>query len=544
MSGKSLIKGASILAIAGIIAKIMGAVFRLPLINWIGDTGMANYSPAYYIYAFLVILATSGLPVAISKLVSESLAVGNHYQANRVFKLSSMLMMAMGFVFFLVLFIFAPQIASLMGNEDAALGMRAIAPSLLLVPLMAAFRGYFQGMQNMKPTAISQVVEQFFRTIVGLGAAFYLFYIAGDNFIEGYDKYALGASGANFGATAGSIGGLLMILVVYGLANKKIKKKITRSKHMGSASSKIIIKKILIIAIPITIGAAIYPILNLIDSALVMNRLVDGAGFSHEVAKELYGQLSGFVGSLINFPQLLSQSVAVSLVPVIAAAHKLNNRHEMNDNVLLGLRMASIIGYPCAFGLIALSKPILLLLYPVQAESAANAASILSIMAFGLLFLVETQTITGILQGIGKPMIPVLNMFAGMVIKILLTWFLVGIPSINVNGAAIGSVAAFILTMILNYRYLTRNTKVEINKKLAFAKPFIAALIMGLSVKIFYVLVIKFIPHNSIVTLLGVVVGVVVYAALIFKTGTIKKEELVFFPKGEKLLKIVNKFVK
>lgn len=544
MSGKSLIKGASILAIAGIIAKIMGAVFRLPLINWIGDTGMANYSPAYYIYAFLVILATSGLPVAISKLVSESLAVGNHYQADKVFKLSSALMMAMGFVFFLILFIFAPQIAELMGNKDAALGMRAIAPSLLLVPLMAAFRGYFQGMQNMKPTAISQVAEQFFRTIVGLGAAFYLFYVAGDNFIDGYDKYALGASGANLGATAGSIGGLLMILLIYGLANKKIRKKIAKSKHMGAANSKIILKKILVIAVPITIGAAIYPILNLIDSALVMNRLMDGAGFSHEVAKELYGQLSGFVGSLINFPQLLSQSVAVSLVPVIAAAHKLKNRKEMNDNVMLGLRMASIVGFPCAFGLIALSKPILLLLYPVQAESAANAASVLSIMSFGLLFLVVTLTITGILQGIGKPMIPVLNMIAGVFIKIILTWVLVGIPAINVNGAALGSVGAFIVTMILNFRYLTQKTGVSINKRLAFAKPFVAAFSMGVIVKVFYVLVIKVIPHNSIVTLLGVMVGVGVYAILIFKTGTIKKEELVFFPKGDKLLKIVNKFVK
>lgn len=544
MSGKSLIQGASILAAAGIVAKIMGAVFRLPLINWIGDTGMANYSPAYYIYAFLVILATSGLPVAISKLVSESLAVGNHYQADRVFKLSSILMMAMGLVFFLILFIFAPQIARLMGNEDAALGMRAIAPSLLLVPLMAAFRGYFQGMQNMKPTAISQVVEQFFRTIVGLGAAFYLFYVAGDNFIEGYDKYALGASGANLGATAGSIGGLLMILIIYGLANKTIKKKIAKSKHMGVADSKIILKKILVIAVPITIGAAIYPILNLIDSALVMNRLMDGAGFTHEVAKELYGQLSGFVGSLINFPQLLSQSVAVSLVPVIAAAHKLNNRKEMNDNVMLGLRMASIVGFPCAFGLIALSKPILLFLYPVQAESAANAASILAIMSFGLLFLVETLTITGILQGIGKPMIPVLNMVAGVFIKIILTWVLVGIPAINVNGAALGSVGAFIITMFLNFRYLTRKTKVDINKRLAFAKPLVAAFTMGVIVKIFYMLVIKVIPHNSIVTLLGVMVGVVVYVLMIFKTGTIKKEEIVFFPKGDKLLKIVNKFVK
>lgn len=543
MSKGTLIKGASVLAVAGIITKIMGAVFRLPLVNWIGDTGMANYSPAYYIYAFLVILATSGLPVAISKLVSESVAVGNHYQAHRVFRISTMLMTGMGAVFFLVLFIFAPQIAELMGNRDAALGMRAISPSLLLVPLMAAFRGYFQGMQNMKPTAISQVAEQFFRVVIGLGAAYILFFHVTPGFL-GYDSYALGASGANLGATAGSLGGLLMILFVYVLAKKQLARKIRKSRHKGAADTKIILNKILIIAVPITIGAAIYPILNLIDSALVMNRLMDGAGFSHDVAKGLYGQLSGFVGSLINFPQLLSQSVAVSLVPLIAAAYKLGRKDDLEENVFMGLRMASIIGYPCAFGLMALAEPVLLLLYPSQAESASNAAPILTIMAFGLLFLVETQTITGILQGVGKPMIPVLNMLAGMVVKIVVTWVLVGIPSINVNGAAIGSASAFALTMILNFRYLSKYTGIHINKRMAFAKPFAAAFGMGVCVKVLYMLMIKVIHHNSIVTLICVAAGVVLYVVFIFRSRSITKEELAMMPKGDKLIKIAGRFIK
>lgn len=543
MSKGTLIKGASVLAVAGIITKIMGAVFRLPLVNWIGDTGMANYSPAYYIYAFLVILATSGLPVAISKLVSESTAIGNYYQAHKVFRISTLLMTAMGTVFFLILFIFAPQIAELMGNRDAALGMRAISPALILVPLMAAFRGYFQGMQNMKPTAISQVAEQFFRVVIGLGAAYILFFHVRSGFL-GYDSYALGASGANLGATAGSVGGLLMILLVYVLAKKKIARRIRKSRHKGAADTKIILNKILIIAVPITIGASIYPILNLIDSALVMNRLVDGAGFSHEVAKGLYGQLSGFVGSLINFPQLLSQSVAVSLVPLVAAAYKLGKRDDLEENVFMGLRLASIIGYPCAFGLMALAEPILLLLYPSQVESASNAASILAIMSFGLLFLVETQTITAILQGVGKPMIPVLNMIAGMFVKIVVTWILVGIPAVNVNGAAIGSTCAFALTMVLNFRYLTKHTGIRVNKRVAFVKPFMAALGMGVCVKLIYILLIKVVDHNSIVTLISVFAGVVLYVLFIFKSRSITKDELLMLPKGEKLRKIADKFIK
>ena len=544
MNKQSLIKGATVLAAAGIVVKILGAVFRLPLVNWIGDTGMANYGPAYYIYAFLVILATSGLPVAISKMVSESIAVGNYYQAHRVFTLSSRLMFGMGLTFFLILFIFAPQIAALMSNPDSAPAMRMIAPSLLLVPIMAAYRGYFQGMQNMKPTAVSQIVEQFFRVVIGLGAAYILFFVVGDGVFGGYDKYAGGAAGGNLGATAGSLGGLLMILFIYMLARKGILSKVRRTASMGSDSNGRIMRDILVIAVPITIGAAIMPISNLIDSALVMNRLTDGAGFSQEMAKELYGQLSGVVGSLINFPQLLTQAVAVSIVPIIAAAYQTKNRENLNNNVSLGIRMSVIIGFPCAFGLMVLAEPILLLLYPNQVESASNAASILMINAFGVLFLSTTQTVTGILQGVGKQMVPVKNLLIGMVVKILLTWILVGMPSINVNGAAIGTVVSYIIAVTLNLRAVKKYTGTKLDAGLTFVKPFIASALMGAVVFGAYKLFMGITDHNSIATLLGVGVGVVVYVIMIFVTKAIRKEELAMLPKGDKLVRIVGKFVK
>lgn len=543
MNKQSLVRGTTILAVAGIVVKVMGAFFRLPLVNWIGDTGMANYSPAYYIYAFLIILATSGLPVAISKMVSESIAIGNHYQAHRVFKLSTTLMCVMGFVFFILLFCFAPQIASLMNNPDAALGMRVIAPALLLVPIMAAFRGYFQGMQNMKPTAISQVIEQLFRVCLGLGAAYYLFFKVSGEFLGEADKYVRGAAGANFGATAGSIGGLLMILFIYALARKSILRRVNRTRKMGSASSKRILKRVLVIAVPITIGAAIMPILNLIDSALVMNRLTAAAGFSQSEAQSLYGQLSGFVSSLINIPQVLTQSVAVSLVPIIAASNKTGDFDKLNDNVSLGIRMSVIIGYPCAIGLMVLAKPILLLLYPSQAESAANAASILVIMAFGLIFLSITQTLTGVLQGVDKQMVPVKNLLIGMVFKIVITWILVGIPSINVNGAAVGTVVAYIVAISLNMRAVKKYTGVKVDNNLTFVRPLISSAGMGVfafgAYKLFMLA-----GHNSIATLLSVAVGGAVYVVMVFLTKSITKDELSVLPKGDKIAKLVDKFVK
>lgn len=541
MSNKqTLIKGATVLGLAGLIVKLLGAVFRLPLVNWIGDIGMANYGPAYNIYVFLLILATSGLPVAISKMVSESIAVGNHYQAHKVFKISSTMMICMGFVFFVTLYIFAPQFASLMNNPDSALGMRAISPALLLVPIMAAFRGYFQGMQNMRPTAVSEIIEQFCRVFAGLGAAYYLFFISESS--GSYDKYTKGAAGANFGATAGAIGGLLIIAFIYYLAHGTITRRVNRSKGLGCEGTSEITGKILAIAVPITIGAGILPILNLVDSAVVMNRLTNAAGFTEEVAKGLYGQLSGFVGSLISLPQIITQAVGVSLVPIIAAAYKMKNKRAIDENVSMGIRISVIIGLPSAIGLIVLSKPILLMLYPRQAESAANAATILIVMSVGLIFLSVTTTLIGILQGIGKQMIPVKNLFIGMIAKIILTWILVGIPSINVNGAAIGTVAAYAISMMLNMVAVIKYTKAKINFTVAFLKPMIASGVMGAATFISYNAAMMLVNKNSLCTLISMVIAVIVYVFMVFITGAIKEDELSNLPKGDKIAKIVRKF--
>ncbi|MEG0292506.1 MAG: polysaccharide biosynthesis protein [Anaerovoracaceae bacterium] len=545
MSKQSLIKGAAVLGTAGIIVKLLGAVFRIPLGNWIGDTGMANYGPAYYIYSFFLILATAGLPIAISKMVSESRAVGCYAQAHKVFKLSASLMLGIGILSFIILFTFAPQIANLIGNQEAALAMRAISPSLILVPIMAAYRGYFQGMQNMKPTAVSQVVEQFFRVVIGLAAAYILFNMGTGSFIaDSFDRYERGAAGASFGATAGSIGGLLMILLIYALSRKSIKRKIATCTNDEVSSSKSILKKVLVIAVPITIGAAIMPIINLVDAGLVMNRLQNAAGFDYEMSKSLYGQLTGFVGSLINFPQVLTQAVAMSLVPVIAIAYKTRNEEQLHNNVALGLRMAVIIGFPCAFGLMSLAEPILLLLYPAQRESAMGAAPVLAIMAFGVLFLSTVQTLTGVLQGVSKQIIPVINLSIGVVCKIILTYTLTGIPSINIKGAAIGTVAAYMVAATLNIIAVKKYTGTHIDIGKTFIRPLISSAAMAVIVIGVYKVTFMAIASNSICTLISVAVGGLSYGVLIFVTKTISVDELAFVPKGDKLAKLVSKFVK
>ncbi len=544
MTRGTLIKGAATLGAAGLLVKVLGAIFRIPLVNWIGDIGMANYNPAYYIYNFFLVLATAGIPIAISKMVSERIAVGHYGEAHKVYRISFGLMGGIGVLSFVVLFVFAPQISELVNNPQAELAMRAIAPCLIFVPTMAALRGYFQGMQNMRPTAISQIVEQFFRVIVGLTLAYMLFNLAGgSSFTAKYDAFERGAAGAAFGATAGSIGGLVIILLVYALSKKTIHWRISHSHDEAFESTGLILKRIMIIAVPITIGAAIMPITNLVDVTIVIGRLQD-AGIGYEEAKGLYGQLGGFVGSLVYLPQVLVYAVAISLVPLISAAHRLGDTFALKENISLGIRLSCIIGFPCAAGLMALSRPIMLLIYPAQVESAVSASEILFTMSAGIFFLSASQTLTSVLQGVGKQAIPVRNLMIGVSLKIVITWVLTAIPSINIQGAAVGTVVAFAVAGVLNLFAVRKYTGATIRIGKTFGRTFVAAAVMGLTCKGVYELIRLWIDSNTIPTLIAVLIGVLLYGVMIVVTKTISRDELVKLPKGNKLLKMFGRFIR
>lgn len=533
MSKKSFMQGAAVLAVAGLIIKFLGACFRIPLANFIGDEGMGFYQTAYPVYVLFLTLSTAGIPTAISRMVSERTAVENHYGAYRVFRVSFRLLFGIGLVSAIILFAGAGLIVDYVGRPEAVYSMRAIAPALLFVPIMAAYRGYFQGLQDMKPTAASQVVEQFFRVICGLSLAYFL----------AHDSIKIEAAGASFGATIGAVTGLAGIGYIFAKRKHKLNKKIRRSesiKEFPFEKGKDIIKKILIIAIPITIGASIMPIMNTIDLAIVQRRLVD-AGFTAHEANRLYGQLTGLAGPLINFPQVLTQAIAMSLVPAVAAARKVKDYDFLRSNVQWGLRSAMIVGAPSAFGLMALSQAIMLTLYPARPEAALSAAPCLFVMAFGVLFLSTVQTLTGVLQGIGRQMVPVRNLFIGAIAKIIVTYIATGISVINVKGAAAGTVTAYIIASVLNLIAVKRYTGSKFDLKLTWIKPIFSAVIMGIAVfsihKIFAIF-----AGNAIATIIAIPAGGIVYLIMILVTGTITVEELQKFPKGDKLVSVLNRF--
>ncbi|WP_027398812.1 putative polysaccharide biosynthesis protein [Anaerovorax odorimutans] len=528
MSKKTFIKGAAILGIAGLLVQIMGAFFRIPLGNIIGDEGMGYFQTAYPIYVFLLVFSTNGAPAAISKMTSERIALGLHSEAYRVFKLSFLLMSILGIIAAAVFFFGAKAIVIRLGNSGAYYAMIAIAPALLFVPIMAVFRGFFQGLQHMEPTAVSQLVEQAVRVVVGLTLAVVLF-------PKGLE---MAAAGATFGTSVGPIAGVIVLIIIYSLNRKKILKNIEDNKDNNKESAGKILSSLAKIAVPITIGVSILPIMNIADVAIVITRMKQ-TGFTEVEANALYGQLSGMAGPIINIPMALALSVALSMVPAIAAANSVKDLEFLDTNIKLGLRTSMIIGIPCTFGIMALSEPIMLLLFPLQAESASSAAPCLFILAIGIIFLSLAQTMAGILQGLGKPSVAVVSLAAGLIVKCILTYILTGIY--NVQGAAIGSTAAYAVIGIMNFIAVKRYTDTKFNLTLSVIKPLISGIIMCLCVLISY-----YICHlalgNSLSAVISIAIGALVYGIMLIKTKSIRPHEIELLPKGKSIAALLRKF--
>ncbi len=529
MSKKTFVKGAVVLGIAGLLVQVMGAIFRIPLANIIGDEGMGYYQTAYPIYLFLLIFSTNGAPAAISKMTSEKIAIGNYREAHRIFKLAFIFMVGFGLIAFFLILLGAEKIVNLVGNPGAAYAMRAIAPALLFIPIMSVYRGYFQGMQEMGPTATSQLIEQGIRVACGLTLGIML--------VPYGISYA--AAGATAGTSIGPLFGILVLMIIYQKKKTQIKKHIEGCKYKEQESSASILKTLAVISIPITVGVSIMPIINLGDFAFVMTRLQD-IGYSSQEANALYGQLTGMALPIVNIPMALALSMALSMVPAIASAKSIGDEEFLRTNIKLGLRTSMIIGIPCSLGLMSLSEPIMRLLYPLKMEAAVNSSSSLFIVSIGIVFLCIAQTMAGILQGLGRPALAVYGLFAGFAVKCTANYVLVGIPSLNIDGAAWGSVLGFATIGILNFIAVNKCTKIKYDIALSVVKPLFAGISMFMLVKIVYMLV-SGILGNSLSTVISIGAGAALYGILLLKLGAIKGSEIEMMPKGKKIVILLKK---
>lgn len=527
MKKDSFLKGAAILGAAGILVKIMGAFFRIPLGNIIGSEGLGYYQVGYPIYTFLLAFSAAGFPTAISKLVSEKRAQQNNRGAYQVFKVSFILLLTIGSVSAIGLALGARHfVNNIVESPKAYYAVLSLAPALFFVSLLAAFRGYFQGMKNMTPTAVSQIVEQLGRVVLGLALAVLLV----DRGLE------LAAAGASFGATIGGITGLMIMVYIFFRSRRKEMLDAQPGLMNQEDTFAGVIKELFKIAIPITIGASVLPLITMMDSLIVLRRLQE-IGFTYEEANRLFGQLTGMALTLINLPQVLTVALATSIVPVVAEAVAKGELKNAQRDIQSAFRISMLLGLPAAAGLAVLSTQIMHLLFPKEPSSVGE---ILLYLSMAVLFLTQVQTLTGILQGLGKPTIPVRNLMIGAAVKLVSTYVLTGIPALNVRGAALGTVAAYLVAAVLNFMAVKKYSGTHFNKYNVFVKPIISVLTMATAVKLVYMLSAPMLGTRPS-TVLSILSGGVIYGIMLLLTKTVTAEDFELLPGGRRLSGLLRK---
>lgn len=542
----SFVAGAAILGIAGLIVKVIGAVYRIPLANIVGDEGMAYYEVAYPYYSWLLVISSAGLPTAVSKLVSERIALNDSIGAKRVFRSAMRLLFCIGIVTTVLLFALSGSIASLSGVEQAKYSLMALSPALFFVSIMCAYRGYLQGMQCMTGTALSQIVEQLVKLAVGFTLAFYFTKTQPS-------RPELAAMGALIGVSISELTALIVIKIYYEISLKRHTLPITEiDRRIGpkrGPTMRSITKKLLIVAIPITIGASIMPITGIADSVFIVNILKNNgiagnltADEALKAAKGAYTVLRSYVTPLINMPAVLTLSLSMSLVPAISQAVTQRDIRTLKNAGNTGLKLAMFIGAPCAAGLFVVGGPIMAMLYNAvrsSHEKFVQAQQVMYIAAIGVLFLSLVQTLTGIIQGMGKPRIPVYFLAVGGAIKIISMILLMKYTNLGILGAALSTVLCYACAGVADTIYVIRNAKLNVSYRDTFIKPIFSSLIMGITVWGTYTLVLKVFSFK-IATLLSICVGIVVYAAVMLILRPFNSDDFDFIPKGDKLKKLFN----
>lgn len=504
---RGFVFGAAILAAASIIVKIIGAFYKIPLGIILGPVGMADFSVAYNIYALLFVISTAGVPSAVSKLVSESEARGLGGDMLRIYRVAYFSFAMIGAAGFATMFFFSEEIAAAMGNRAAELAIAAISPAVLLVTLSAINRGYFQGRADMIPTAVSEVIEALGKLGAGLLCARYLK-------IRGYEENVI-AAGAVFGVT---VGALLSFIWLSLCGDKKGGEK--KPPQMGRRE---IAKKLISLSVPITAGAAVMSLANVIDSAMCLN-LLQRSGVAEYRSKWLFGAYT-YATCIFNLPTGIITTLSVSLIPALSALSAKRELRRLDRTANSGILAAMLIAFPSAAGIAAIPCEIMDLLYgaSVGYECIEVSARLLRILSLAVIPLSVATVTNAIHQSLGHPNIPLRSMATGAIFKLVSNFILVGRRGTGIYGAAISTVLCYLIIAVMNVKSLRKYSYLEVNISKNFIKPLVMAVATYASVRVCFMLGSDAVEPGML-TVIAVFVGAVVSAVVAFITGAIDEE--------------------
>ena len=565
---QNVLGGEMILVIATALVKVIGAIYKIPLTGIIGTLGRGYFASAYNIYTPIYAISMAGLPVAVSTIVARHAALGRYRDVKQVLKVTFPLFMLLGLIGTAVLLIMAKPYAASVNSELSVYSVLCIAPSILFCCIMSTYRGYYEGLSNMYPTAISQVIESMGKLVFGLTFAYLVI-----KFVKVEDRsllYAYAAAAAISGVTLGTFFG-----AIYTNARHRFKKDgITREMLVNSPrarSKKATLKELISIAVPAAISSLVLNVTNFIDTWVIQNRL-DGVVERHyDKIMEIYGAsinaagvaredihtfLYGAYDTTLDFKNLvptIMMTLGVSAIPIMSAAMARRDFKLVNSTVNTVFRTTMLISLPAGAGFLALSEPILSLLYKGTENEAgiAVAAPILALCGVIMPLLTLSSPLTNMLQAIGRADVPAKAIGVGCVFTIALDFVLIGMPAINIKGAVCGSALFYIICIAFNYSVLKSETGIRLDIKTVFIKPFIAAALCGVSAYGSYKLLSSVLTFGnpdgrlngaSLSCLISIIIAVAVYALAVLLTKTIVKADVLMLPKGEKIAEILEKY--
>lgn len=528
---KNFLGGAIVLTAALFVVKIIGFIYKIPLFNMIDGDGYGYYNDAYQVYSFMFVISTAGIPVAIAKLISESNAMGRIHEPKKILSLALKCFSVVGLVGMLVLIfcarIFAQMIVK---TPESAISIIAIAPAVFFVSLGSAFKGYFQGYKDMKPTAVYQILEAAAK-LLGLVAVAVLL-------AKGYaNRPDVLSCGAILGVTFGSFVSTVFMFLRFYFGKDPIDTTVTNP--IASRNNKTLFRAMVKIAVPVTLSSSVMSITSLLDMVFVKNALI-ASGLTAEKANFIYGSYSGCCYSLFNLPPTITQTIGISVLPFISGLFSTGQKKEAYKNMDSSLRIVSLVAAPCAVGMAFFAYPILALIYS-KPHAVAVATPAFHILALGI-YLVATVYPTNLfLQATGKEKVPLISMLVGAVLKIVINITLVSMPSVRINGAPFGTLACYGSILIINLVILRKSLKYKPDCISVFIKPIAASVI---SVGASYLLY-RFVMYGNFSNFLCAAVGIglsaVLYVAVILIMKAISRDDVLLLPKGEKLADILDR---
>ena len=540
--GQNLLIGAMVLLISNLIVKVIGAIYRIPLTNILGEDGMKCFNSAYSLYVTIYLISTAGIPVAISRMVSTAQANRKQRETKKILKVALVFFSIIGFVAMMVMMLVAKEFAKAVKMYDSYQSMYAIAPTLFFICISSTFRGYYQGKRNMNLSAIAQVIEATSKLVIGLAAAKIV--------IDIFD-ISVTAAYAIAGVTIGTLLSLIASLFYHFKERKK--ESIPEEDTTPLRTTKSILSELIMICIPIAISSCLTGLTRIVDTSLIVNGLSD-IGVDVKVGGRLYGAFSSIVVSLLDMPPSLITPLAISLLPNLATSFASKDKSACKSTIDSSFRIGSLIAFPCTFGMACVSEGIIRTLFAenyIEGTRFTNVqicAPALSIVSISIFFLAMIAITNSILQAWRREVFPIISALVGIVVKCITEYFLLRIPGMGINGAALSTVACHLTIIVLNIIFVIKFTGYIPEVKKIFLKPFVASVLCGSGAFVTYSLVEKIIPESlgsrtgalvCLVPAVGVA-GIIYVVALGIMKGFVR-EDIVMLPKGNKICSLLQK---